>query len=106
MLLLRFRLTSPKQRSLTEMVEKALAPFSHFAAGQPLGITQEPAHIRLGLHGTTTPQCIRLVTHRPGIDRLPHMAVALIVMQRRQRSIDGNLMEVRSAQSNELSVRI
>ena len=40
------------------------------------------------------------------VDRLPHVAVPLIVMHRGERTIDRNLVEVRPAEPNQLSIRV
>ena len=40
------------------------------------------------------------------IDRLPHEAVALVVMHRRNRTVDRNLVKVRTTQPNQLRIGI
>ena len=40
------------------------------------------------------------------IDHLTHIAVALMIMQRRHRAVDRNLVKVRAAQADQLCIRI
>ena len=51
-------------------------------------------------------QTVRFVARLSAIDRLPHVAVALIVVQRRDGTIDRNLVKVWPAQTNQLRVEI
>jgi hypothetical protein len=58
------------------------------------------------LEGTAPAQRVGLVGHAPAWDGLPMQAVALVVVHLRHGGVDGNLVEVGSAEPGELRVDV
>src|SRR5580692_8690383 len=59
-----------------------------------------------GLEGTTAFQGIRFICNPTASDRLTVQTIALVVVHRHDRRIDGNLVEIRTAQAGDLCVYV
>jgi hypothetical protein len=68
----------------------------------PFRVTGKAAHIHSGLKRTPATQRVGLVARLTAIYSLKHVAITLIIVQRRDRSIDWNLVKVRTTQTNQL----
>src|SRR6185503_15669758 len=104
--LLSFGLAVEKHRRLTEVIEKARTSFANFPCVNPFGIAGKSAHIHAGLKRTTATQTIRVIACLPAIDCLSHEPVAIVVVNRRHRAVDGNFVKVRPAKSRQLRIEI
>src|SRR6185436_14675333 len=98
---LRLRLAVIKERRLTEMVKKAGATRTHFLRIDPFGVARKAAHVYAGLERTPAPEAVGVVTGLAPVDGLTHEPIALIIVQRSYGAVDGNLMKVRPAQSQQ-----
>ena len=106
MILFRLGLAVQEKRRLTEVIEELVAPCANFLGVDPFGIAGETAHVCSRLKRTAASERIRLVAGLPTIDRLAHKAVALVVVNRRDRTVDRNLVKVWSTQTNQLRIGI
>ena len=109
MRLLSRRLAVVEQRGLGVVVSKLfrLAAYLGLFVGGilPRG-HRHKALRRAGLKRASAGQRIWLVRHAPARNRLPVHAVALVVVYRRNRRIDGKLVKVRSTQPRYLRVNV
>src|SRR6185369_6924506 len=94
MILFYRRLAAIKERRLAEMIEEARASLAYLLGIDSLGITGKAAHVDAGLKGTPATQAIWIVGRLSSIDRLAHEAVTLIVVHRRNRPVDRDLVKV------------
>src|SRR6478672_2577391 len=106
MILFRIGLAVPEKRGLTEMVEELVAPLANLLAVHLFRVGDETAHVCFCLHRTSATKRIRLVTNAAPIDCLTHVAVTLGVVNSGYRTIDRNLVRVRSAQTYQLRIGV
>ena len=106
MRLLVMRLTVPKQRRLREMIKELLAPRPHFLTLEIFGVAPKASHIGCGLHWAASGERIGLIADPTLIDRLAHVSVPLVVVDRRDGTVNGNFVKIRTAQPNELRVGV
>jgi hypothetical protein len=104
--LLRPGLAVPEERGLAEVVEELLAPLPHPLPFERLRVRDEAAHRAAGLERTAAADRVRVVGGLARIDGLPHEPVALIVVERRHRPVDRDLVEVGAAEARELGVGV
>src|SRR5678816_2497926 len=95
-----------KKCSLAEMVKKAFTAATDFRCVYSFRVTFEGTHVYTCLKWTATSQAIWFIARHPPINGLPHIAVTLIIVDWCNRSIDRDLMEVRTTQSNQLCVQV
>src|SRR6476659_6338739 len=99
------RLTAVEQGRLAKVIEKLFPAPANFSRIDLFGVSHKAPHIGFGLHGTAASQGIGVIADAALIDRLPHMAVPLIVMHGCDGTIDRDLVKIRTAQAEELGVR-
>src|SRR4029453_125235 len=102
MVLLDLGLAVEEKPGLTKVIKKARTSFTHFAGVNPFRKAGKAAHIHSSLKGAASAQAIWFVAGLTLIDCLSHVTVALIIMKRRDGSIDWDFMKIRSAQANQL----
>ena len=103
-LLLRVGHAAPEHRRLAEVVVEALAALAHLVAADGRGVGDEAG--AAVLHGAAAAARVGLIVHRPDIDGVALVAVALGVVDRAGRAIDGDLVEVGAAEARELGVEV
>src|SRR5688500_721931 len=93
-LALRGGLAQVEPARLAEVVEELRAPRTDLRALHDLGMADEAAVAHRGLERAAAAERVGLVGHAALVDRLPHVAVALEIVNRRQRAVDRDLGEV------------
>src|SRR3954453_19947437 len=88
------------------MIEETRAPLPHLLRIDLFCIADEPTKIDSRLEWTPAAQAVRIVARLTSIDRLAHKTVALVVMHRRYRTVDRNLMEVWTTKTQQLRIEI
>ena len=77
-----------------------------FCPLERLRVRDEAAHRAAGLERAAAADRVRVVGGLAGVDGLAHEAVALVVVQRRHRPVDRDLVEVGAAEPRELRVGV
>ncbi len=93
-----------EQGGLGEMLGEFLGFGPYLVAFGRLGKRDETGRTRL--ERATAAQRIGLVRDTPSMDGLPVHSVTLVVVYRRQRRVDGNLVEVGPAQPADLGIHV
>src|SRR5690606_30342048 len=88
------------------MIEEAPASATGLAWSGRVGVACESALRFRCLLRITTFQRIGFVTHPPPVNRLAHETVALIIVHRGDRPVNGYLLKVRSPQTDQLCIGI
>src|SRR5688500_5316279 len=88
------------------MVEEFLASCPHFGSLEAFRVTDKSADVSFGLHGATPGQGVRLIANLALIDGVPHVTVPLVIMDRGNWTVNGNFMEVWTAEAKQLGVGI
>ena len=81
------------------MIGEGFAAYAFFFTRHLFGMTYKPTLLPWSLHGATTTERIGLIAHATLHNRLAHMAVALIVGNGCDRSIDRDLVKIWAAQT-------
>ena len=98
MLLLDVRLAVPEQRRLRVVIGEPLGFAADLVVALLAGFRKRDEACRAGLERTAATQRIGLVRDPAAVDRLTMHAVTLVVVNLRDRRVDGNLVEVGTAQ--------
>ena len=88
------------------MVVKAGAAGSNFLCINAFFVSVKTAVLHHRLKRTAAGQRIGLVCYIALVDRLPHMTVALVVMNRSNGSVDWDFVKIWTSQSRKLRVCI
>ena len=88
------------------MIAEAFAAGAHFSRVNPFFVRMKTAVRHHRLKRAAAAQACSAHMPLAFVDRLPHMRVALIVVNGRDRAIDRNLVKIRTAQTRKLRVEI
>src|SRR5688572_17303749 len=88
------------------MVEEAFAAVPDFTCIDSFLIRGKTSIRCFCLHRIVAGDTVRFVTGTAGADSLPHVAVALIIMNRVYGPVDWYFMEIGAAQARQLSIGI
>src|SRR5665213_435132 len=99
--LLNKRLAFIKQRRLGVMIGEFFRLSTYHVAVERLRKGYEPVETT-GLKRTATPELIRFVCNRPAMNGLSMHPVTLIIVDLVDRSINGQLVEIRATQTRNL----
>ncbi len=107
-LLLRRTHAVPEQRGLGEVVAEGFAAVADLVPLDPLRIALEAAALgrRRGFLGPAAVDRVGLVVGAALVDRLAMEGVALVVVERAQRAVDRDLVEVRPTETQQLGVGV
>src|SRR5436305_10369 len=88
------------------MIKETGTACANFLCVDSLCVARKAAHIHSCLERTAASQAIRVVRRHSAVDCLSHETVALIVMHRRDRTIDGNFVKIWPTETQQLRVEI
>ena len=91
---------------LAEVIEELLSPCSNLCTTERFGKGSEPSLICTDLKWAPAPQRVRFIRSSAFVDGLSHVAITLVVVDGRNRTVDWNFMEIGSAQADELRIGI
>ena len=106
MVFFRVGLAVEEQLRLAEMIQKTFAPRAHLARINALGIGGEAALRHFGLQRVVIAQRIGAIAHFSTVDRLPHIAVPLVVVHGHDRPVDWYFLEIGAAQADKLRIGV
>ena len=99
-------LAAPEQSCLREVISKCGTARTLLDTSHAFRMTHKAALLPRPLHRTSTAKGVRFIADAAFDKGLPHMAIALVVIDRRKRAVDRNFVEVGASQTRKLRVTV